>query len=300
MLDDASSHTLPYDSVNSRVFDALASGAVVLTNCSGGVRELFDADFPTYADASSLRVQLDRLLADEVLRRGIAARYRDEVLHKHTYAHRARQLKELLQQRLENLRFCITIGAPAWDVADKGGDVRLARAIQRELRAHGHDALIQTADEWDTVRGLEYDVALHLNRDPRNRPRPAQLNVLWNISYPEMLTGDECDAYDLIFVGSERFAEKLRERTETPVHVLEQATDTRHFRPELDERWARDLVLVGDARGSGRHILGDLLPTEHDLAVWGRTGTGGSPSRYRASPWSSMTFAGCTPRRRSC
>jgi hypothetical protein len=42
VLDDTQEPTLRYDAVNARVFDALAAGTLVLTNCAAGVRELFD------------------------------------------------------------------------------------------------------------------------------------------------------------------------------------------------------------------------------------------------------------------
>ena len=44
VVDDTATHAKPFQAVNSRVFDALASGTLVVTNCDG-VRELFDADF---------------------------------------------------------------------------------------------------------------------------------------------------------------------------------------------------------------------------------------------------------------
>jgi O-antigen biosynthesis protein len=54
-----------------------------------------------------------------------------------------------------------------------------------------------------------------------------------------------------------------------PVAVLEQGTDPDVFFPEADEAHAHDLVFVGNSRKVMRRVLADLLPTEHDLAVWG-------------------------------
>ena len=45
VVDDTASHAKPFQAVNSRVFDALASGTLVITNCEGA-HELFDTDFP--------------------------------------------------------------------------------------------------------------------------------------------------------------------------------------------------------------------------------------------------------------
>ena len=76
VLDDTQGPTLPYGAVNARVFDALACGTLVLTNCESGVRELFDEDFPVWSSRESLRATLDELLGDDARREPLAARYR--------------------------------------------------------------------------------------------------------------------------------------------------------------------------------------------------------------------------------
>jgi len=269
VIDDAAASTLPYGSVNSRVFDALATGTLVVTNCEAGARELFDEDFPTYGTSRELRESLDSLLSDEKRREELAARYRDIVLRNHTYERRAGQLTELLRERAEALSFCIKIGAPNWKVAKSWGDLHYARAIERQLERRGHPCLIQTLDEWDNPEGTGYDVTVHLKGLRPYATKPGQLNVLWNISHPELLTAHECGRYDLALVASERWAKSLRSATDTPVHALQQATDPEVFFPEHDPRHEHDLVFVGNSRKVERRILRDLLPTERDLAVWG-------------------------------
>jgi len=101
-------------------------------------------------------------------------------------------------------------------------------------------------------------------------PRPDRCNVLWNISHPDLVTAAECDAFDLVLTPSERHAEALARATSTPVAVLAQATDPVTFFPERDPAHARELVFVGNSRGVMRPILRDLVPTAHDLAVWGQ------------------------------
>ena len=80
VIDDAGHTTRPYGSVNSRVFDALATGTLVVSSCKEGVRELFDEDFPAYEDRKELRENLDLLLNDDSRRKELAARYQDIVL----------------------------------------------------------------------------------------------------------------------------------------------------------------------------------------------------------------------------
>ncbi len=70
-------------------------------------------------------------------------------------------------------------------------------------------------------------------------------------------------------VASPLFAEQLRERTRTPVVVLEQATDSWVMHPEPRAELAHELVYVANSRGVLRPIAAELLDTERDLAIWG-------------------------------
>jgi spore maturation protein CgeB/GT2 family glycosyltransferase len=269
VLDDTQGPTLPYGAVNARVFDALAAGTLVVTNCESGVRELFDEEFPVWSSREDLRAALDELLGDDARRAALTARYRETVLTRHTYAHRAAQLREILLEHEQRLSFCLKIGAPNRAVAPTWGDLHFAESLARELRRRGHRTLIQTLDEWEDEAGLTYDVVVHLKGLSRFHPKPGQFNVLWSISHPAELTGEECDGYDLIAVASPLFAERLRERTGTPVVVLEQAADPWVMRPDPTPELAHELVYVANSRNVLRPIARDLLPTERDLAIWG-------------------------------
>ena len=302
VLDDTQGPTLPYGALNARVFDALASGTLPVTNCEAGVRELFDEEFPVWDSRESLRAVLDELLGEESRRAELVARYRETVLTRHTYAHRAARLREILVEHEQRLSFCLKIGAPNRAVAPLWGDLHYAESAARELRRRGHRVLVQTLDEWEDELGLDYDVVVHLKGLSRFHPKPGQFNVLWSISHPEGLTGEECDGYDLVAVASPLFAERLRERTRTQVIVLEQATDPWVMHPaqagvgggdgEVEHgggvepggegygsgrdgrgangfAHAHDLVYVANSRGVLRPIARDLLPTERDLAIWG-------------------------------
>ena len=181
----------------------------------------------------------------------------------------ADRLREVLRERLRSPSFCLKIGAPDWEVAERGGDLHFARAVQSELRRRSHPCRIQVRAEWDGPEGLDDDVVIHIRGRGRNAPRPGQFNVLWSISHPDELSALECDVYDLVCVASARFAADLRPATSTPVIVLEQATDPRIFFAEPDPRYAHELVFVGNSRGVARRILRDLIPTSHELAVYG-------------------------------
>jgi spore maturation protein CgeB len=64
----------------------------------------------------------------------------------------------------------------------------------------------------------------------------------------------------------------MAERTRVPVAALPQATDPDRFRPGRPGP-AHELLFVGNSRGVRRHVLDELLPTVHELAVYGRAWT---------------------------
>jgi glycosyltransferase involved in cell wall biosynthesis len=101
VIDDSGHHTRPYGAVNSRVFDALACGTLVVSNDAEGVRALFDDQFPVWADAPTLRAQVESARRDPEWAERLVERYRAEVLARNTYRHRARQLRDAFIERLE-------------------------------------------------------------------------------------------------------------------------------------------------------------------------------------------------------
>jgi spore maturation protein CgeB len=65
--------------------------------------------------------------------------------------------------------------------------------------------------------------------------------------------------------------------------VLEQATDPRRFYPEGDLRYRHELLYVANSRKVMRRMMSDLLPTEHELAVYGTNWRGLIDDRYIAA-----------------
>jgi len=216
------------------------------------------------------------VLGDRPAERALAA-------HPRAGAGDADALRALAERRWSHdgfgapLTVSIQICPQRWDGAERWGDTHFARALADELARRGHAARIEVVAEWDAPERPPADATIHLRGlwpyVPRRDGRD-ELNVLWNISHPDLVTSAECDAFDLVLTPSARHAEELAQRTSTSVHVLEQATDPVVFFPEHDPAHARELVFVGNSRGIFRPILQDLLPTEHDLAVWGQ-GWGG-------------------------
>ena len=75
--------------LSNRLYDALASGACVVSDHVPGIEEEFDGAVATYADAGELRLLIHDLLADPSRRRALAERGRAAVLDRHTFENRA-------------------------------------------------------------------------------------------------------------------------------------------------------------------------------------------------------------------
>ena len=97
VLDDATPSTKETGSVNSRVYDALAAGCLVLTNNELGAKETFGGLLPTFRDRESLTAALNLYLGNEELRRRKVRELRAFVLENHTYDLRAKQLLSILR-----------------------------------------------------------------------------------------------------------------------------------------------------------------------------------------------------------
>jgi GT2 family glycosyltransferase/spore maturation protein CgeB len=101
LVDDANSVTKGWGSVNSRVFDALASGILVITNSAASSAELFDNQLPVYQSPDTLREILTRYLDDPSLYQKTVETLRERVLTDHIYDIRARELAKIVFSHLQ-------------------------------------------------------------------------------------------------------------------------------------------------------------------------------------------------------
>jgi spore maturation protein CgeB len=102
--------------ISNRIFDALASGTVVVSDQVLGLSEIFGDLVPTYSDGSELQEIVTGLLADNDRRKEIARQATALVAAEHTFSRRAEQLIGLLlpligdrQKDLEGGRFEMSI-----------------------------------------------------------------------------------------------------------------------------------------------------------------------------------------------
>jgi len=269
VVDDAASSTKACGSVNSRVFDALSVGAVVVSNSAPGVHDLFDDSFPTWSDASSLVDLVEAILAEPGPATTRAEAYRADVLREHTYDLRAATIRAALEDWASSRRYGLRIGVPGWDVIERWGDYHFARALQRSLERSGHPTRLHFLPDWDAPVGAREDVTVHLFGLKEAPTRLGQVNLLWQISHPDLATAELYGRYDHAFVASDAFADRMAALTDVPVTSLHQATDPERFKPDSTGP-QHELLFVANSRKVKRRITEDLADTTHDLAIYGR------------------------------
>ncbi len=267
VVDDAGLSTRPYGSVNSRVFDALAVGAMVVSDDALGGKELFGGLLPVADTPAELVGIIEKQLRDPG-RQARAQRLQEVVLGRHTYHHRAVELREILRDWALARRLDLAIAPQSWEVAETWGDYHFARGLQRQFQRRGHPTRLRLRASWESRPAARADVSLQLMGRGTRRIRPGQLSVLWIISHPDLVTDDIVLANDLVFAASDRFARRLAERTGRAVLPLHQATDPARFRP-MSGGVVHELLFVANSRYQRRPVTDALDRTPHDFAVYG-------------------------------
>jgi len=262
---------LPWGSINSRVFDALATGTLVLTNGKAGAREVFGDLLPTFNSTEDLEQKVTYFLEHPEERDRKADELRDIVLKHHSYAVRAHELNAILGHELDaRNRIAIKVPVPESDDARFWGDFHFANALARSLRELGHAVRIDLMIDWYLKRSMADDVVITLRGLSRYQPDPRQLNLLWIISHPNEVTTEECDSFDHVFVASEIYAERLAHRTKTPVSPLLQCTDIERFKVDSQTERSGRLLFVGNTRNQFRPIVRHAIEAGLSPMIIGR------------------------------
>ncbi|MGH2841785.1 MAG: glycosyltransferase family protein, partial [Solirubrobacteraceae bacterium] len=91
VLDDHNHTTQPYGNVNSRVYESLASGSLVVTNAALGLQENGLGEIPSYTTPAELDALIHRFLSHPRDAANLARKLQQIVLRDHTFEKRARQ-----------------------------------------------------------------------------------------------------------------------------------------------------------------------------------------------------------------
>ena len=257
-----------------------APDAILVTDPSADVRALPDGAIRIGWVASSLDPWLMNDAVDDL---DIVAV--EDAAQAETFRHQTRKvavvqpgpldagsITRLVEDWLAATRVGIRIAVPSWDVAPGWGDLHYARDLQRALERTGHPTRLHLQPRWDSWPAARDDLAIHLLGRGVAAKRPGRVEVMWHISHPDAASIDAYEAHDLVLVASDSFARWMASQVSIPVLPFHQATDPERFHPGMTGPH-HELLFVANSRGVRRHILEDLLPTDHELAVYGKAWT---------------------------
>lgn len=172
-----------------------------------------------------------------------------------------------------HISIVIKIPCRSWLGAYSWGDFHMAVALQKSLINEGFNVLLQVLPEWENPEGEQYDVVIVFRGLNRYNPKPNQLNMMWHISHPDAVSLEEYETFDHIFIASVPWTRHIRRQVRKPVECMLQCTDIEGFYlPENPPKHCnhRTLLFIGGTRDIFRKSIKYLLPTQHQLSVYGK------------------------------
>ncbi len=174
-------------------------------------------------------------------------------------------LDKIINEKYEELTVAIKSPNP---VADrKWGDYFFSHALKKSLEKKGFNVIIQEREHWYDDVDVDINIVLRglrnyfINFD--------EINVMWNISHPDMVSDEEYEKYDIVFIASEKHANILKERLNTQVETLFQCTDPEVFFTHKEDNLCEDILFVGVTRKVYRQIVKDSLEKGHNVSIYG-------------------------------
>lgn len=148
------------------------------------------------------------------------------------------------------------------------GDYFFSLALKKYFHKKGFNVFIQEREDWYNST-IKADISIVLRGELKYDPNFDEINVMWNISHPDMVTKDEYELYDICFISSEKYANKMNSEVKTIVKPLLQCTDPEVFYTSKDESLQEDILFVGVTRGVYREIIKDVMQTDFDVSIYG-------------------------------
>lgn len=274
VIDDANIATKKWGALNCRIYDALAAGAFCITNNTLGAREIFGDSYLTYDSKGSLHQGIEKLLGNDIQRDKILNKFRNEVLSKHTYSHRRDSLIDALKLHSSKRRIAIKISAPDLARAKSWGDFYFARAIAKEFENKGYVVRIDCIDQWYSSRTISDDIVINLRGLSRYKPNNTSINIIWVISHPDLLSIEELNDYNKIFVASAEYTKKLRDFSESSsIEYLPQASEFDFNSLDLEKLSktpAHEILFVGNSRNQYRKVVEWCVKNKLPISVYGQ------------------------------
>lgn len=147
------------------------------------------------------------------------------------------------------------------------GDYYFAIALKKALEKKGFKVIHQEYKNWYDV---DTDIVIVLRGLREYEPNYDEINLMWNISHPDLVSDEEYEKYDIVCVASDYYSDILNERLNVKVEPLLQCTDPEVFYNERDDSLEEELLFVGVTRHVYRQIVKDCMELNHDVSVYGR------------------------------
>lgn len=148
------------------------------------------------------------------------------------------------------------------------GDYFFSLSLKKSFEKKGFNVIIHPREEWYD-NDIKADINLVLRGLVEYTPNFDEINLMWNISHPDMIEMEEYENYDICFISSYKYADQLKNNLKTTVKPLLQCSDPDVFFTEKEDSIAEDILFVGMTRGVYREIIKDVLKTEHDVSIYG-------------------------------
>lgn len=266
ILDAANKTTKEFESLNSRVFDAIASKRIIITD-SEKAAKLFNAKIPTYTNHTDLRAKMNDFLTEDSHYHLRAELLYDELKAKHTFERRKDELKLILGRKL-NIRIKI---AASQHNKKYFGDSYFAAELKAALEYYGHEVGIDGIEDWYSVSSAEAELVIVLRGLKKYEPIKAQTNFLWMISHPSEISEDEMDNYESVFVASDAHYSTLKTRKHKDINLLLQCTNPSTFSSSTKNTdRKKKLLFIGNTRNVFRKSVKFALDSGFEIDVYGQ------------------------------
>lgn len=182
-----------------------------------------------------------------------------------------RSLFEILHNRfyIDQKSVLILSPAPDEELGKTWGDHHFSKDLAKAFQQYGYKADVRPFDQWELPFGGMFVIAIK-GSPHEYHPQMQYINIMWNISHPEVLSPRDYDEYDMNYIASRSYTECLRESVRSPVKSLMQCTSVEKFHPVTGQSTRYEVLFVGDSRGRFRQTISDLLPTEYNFSLFGR------------------------------
>jgi glycosyltransferase involved in cell wall biosynthesis len=182
---------------------------------------------------------------------------------------------------VKKMKIAIKIPIPNNSDAEKWGDYYFSHSLAKALEKTGFSVRIDYFSDWYQKDFQNDEIALVLRGLSRYYPVPGQMNLMWNISHPDMVSDEEYESFDHVFVASKKQAEILSRRLSVPVSVLYQCTDPELFYPDPDpEIPLAQFLYVSNYRLPQRIASAYFINNHIPVDVYGRNWKENIPDIY--------------------